>query len=492
MKQIKLKLANLATAFVLTATIASCSSSDDLNNITPPNEGVTSIAANDLSDINIYANNSLLSSSLQKMETVQHFVYAKVQDKEGVTGDQLELQLKGIDPLYYSSWANRPQKTDRGEYVSTDEYNYVMKYLQEHPNSGFTNADIDTYYIQYVGGGNHKYDAGKDQNNTQQYVWNGSNQMDYIQFGTTHINDYNANYGPRAFVNGLPLKSNTPSYHDSWGTVNNQKYNHYQYYYITYNGQKNLYLGFDYTTEKSSGEKVEGDGVYDDYVIKIVPASADNSKPDVTPDPEPTPDPTPTPDPDPTPTPTPDTDPTVAVKPNVEIDLSVKHDNDNYARNETKLSIHVRDTVDVEVFIPVEKQYYCEKDDMYIVERHKEGYWVYNGDKENTETFFMNIAGDEITLTITYEENGIRVKTKGINKNSLIYCRDKFDDGITFEVSNYFTGFNNANELLAKLKAGKPTAKFYDVKGNLIPNYQYYDSKALFDNEMDIEVEQAK
>ncbi len=489
MKRFKFNLVNWASVLALTATVASCSNSDDLTNPTPPSGDIASISASDLSDISIYANNSLLSSSLKNQSTVSHFIYAKIQDKEGVTdANQLELQLKGIDPLYYETWSKRPQKSENGEGVSTAEREFVLSYLQSHPNEGWTNIDIETYYIQYVGGGNHKYDAGKDQNNVQQYVSNGSNHMDYIQFGTTHINDYNANYGPRAFINGLNLKDNTPSYHDSYG--NKVYYDKYQYYYITYNGQKNLYLCFDYATEKSSGEKVAGDGVYDDYVIKIIAASEDKSKPNVTPDPEPTP----TPDPEPTPTPdpvTPDT-PDETIKPNVEIDLSVKDDNENYARNETKLSIHVRDTVDVEVFIPVEKQYYCEKDDMYIVERHEDGYWVYNGEKKNSETFSMNIAGDVITLTITYEENGIRIKTKGINKSSLKYCRTTFGDGITFEVSNYFTGFNNANELFEKLKAGKPTAKFYDVDGNLIPNYQYYDPNSLYDYEKDILVEQAK
>ncbi len=497
--------------------VAACSNDDEMatSDYKKTDANTANIEAGSLADIQVYANKALLSSTLSGAETVTHFVYSKVQDHENVTGEQLKMQLDAIDPIYYTVWTLHPEKTDRNESVSTDEYNYVIKYMQEHKDEGFTDIDIDTYYIQYVGGGNHRYDAGKDHNGAQHYVDNGSAHIDYIYFGDIHVNDYNANYGPRAFVNGCNLKDNEPSYHESWGDKDQQKYNHYQYYYITYNGQKNLYLGFDYTTEKNSGEKVEGDGIYDDYVIKIVAASEDKShpspapaptptptpEPTPTPTPEPsptpTPEPTPTPTPDPTPAPTPD-DPSTDAKPNVEVDFNVKHDNETYGRNETKLSIHVRDTVDVEVFIPIAKEYYCEKDDMLIVERHEAGYYVHNGqiDPEtgkaySSETLSMNIAGDDITLTISYEADGIRVKTKGIGANALKYCREQFGDGITFEISNYFTGFNNAAELLEKLKSGKPWAKFYTTDGTLISGYQYYDDKALYDDDNDIIVKQA-
>ncbi len=498
MKKFRPNIAAMVAIAALAATAVSCSNNDVVGNDGDGNPGgggstASNIQASSLADFSIYSTRSAVLSSTRSGETeTSHFEYFKVVDMEGYTNEkQLKEELAKKDATYCSTWENRPKKADRGEFVSTDEYNYVIKYLQEHPDEGWTNIDIDMYYIQYVGGGNHQYTTTKDRNGYTQTVWNASGHMNEIKFGENAANDYNANYGPRAFVKGCNLKDNTPSYKDSWGNVNVRKYNHYKYYYITYNGQKNLYLGFDYVTEKDGKEKYEGDGIYDDYVIKIVAASEDKSNTDGKVDPAPTP--------DPTPTPTPDVKP-VPGAPEVQIDLNVKDDqhlgtDSAYARNETKLSIHVRDTVDVEVYIPIAKEYYCNKDDMFIVERHKEGYWVYNGDNAegvNQEVVSMNIAGDDITLTVSYEPEGIRIKTKGIGANALKYCRQEFGDGITFEVSNYFTGFANASALLEALKDAKPTVKFYKTDGSLISGYEHYDENALIDDAKDIVVEQAK
>lgn len=489
MKKFKKNLAAMVAIAALAATAVSCSNNDVVgdngSNGGDNGSSVANINASSLADFSIYSDKSVLSSTRSGATTTSHFIYAKVQDAEGETNvEQLKNKLNGADNSgdYLKYWDKHPQKKDNGEAVSGAECQFVLNYLQEHKNEGWTNIDIDAYYIQYVGGSKAKYTT-KDNNNANHEI-TGSDQMDYIQFGSNHINDYNANGGPRAFVNGCNLKDNTPSYHDSYGDKEpKQKYNHYQYYYITYNGQKNLYLCFDYTTEKNSGEKVEGDGVYDDYVIKIIAASEDKSKPnekkDDTKDPEIKP---------------------VPAKPEVQIDFNVKDDQHQgtdsaYARNETKLSIHVRDTVDVEVYIPIEKSKYCQKDDMFIVERHQPGYWVYNGDNAegiSQETVSMNIAGDNITLTISYEEAGIRIKTKGIGANALKYCRQEFGDGITFEISNYFTGFAKADDLLEALRSANPTVKFYKTDGTLISGYQYYDDQALIDSERDIVVKQAQ
>ena len=493
MKRFKTNLAAMVAIAALAATAVSCSNNDvvgdgDNGGNSGNGDGVTAqISASSLADFSIYSTRSVasvFSSTLANETPITKFVYAKVVDKENVGSDQIESQLNQIDQTgdYYKYWNKHPEKTDRGEYVSTNEYNAVMEYLKANPNKGWTNIDIDTYYIQYVGGSNTEYTT-TDNNNAEQKV-KSTEHMDQIWFGTYHIQDYNANDGKRAFINGWNLKDNTPSYHDSYGDKDNQKYNKYQYYYITYNGQKNLYLCFDYATEKGSGEKVEGDGIYDDYVIKIIAASEDKSEENKKTDPAPVPEVKPVPG-----------------TPEVQIDFNVKDDQHQgtdtaYARNETKLSIHVRDTVDVEVYIPIAKDKYCEKDDMFVVERHQPGYWVYNGDNAegiSQETVSMNIAGDDITLTISYEPAGIRVKTKGIGANALKYCRQQFGDGITFEISNYFTGFAMADDLLETLRSGNPTVKFYKTDGTLISNYQYYDDQALStDDTKDIVVKQAK
>lgn len=484
MKKFKKNLAAMVAIAALAATAVSCSNNDVVgdngSNGGDNGSNVASINASSLADFSIYSTRSVasvFSSTLAGEQATTYFQYIKLQDRENDTDATLQTMVPAI---CYQTWANRPQKSGTSEAVATEERDFVLNYLKDHKDEGWTNIDIDAYYIQYVGSSNQVYTTTNSQGNT--ITVTSSGHMDQIQFGTSHTLDYNTSGGPRAFVCGCNLKDNTPSYRDSYGTDNNRKYDKYQYYYIEYNGQKNLYLCFDYATEKSGeGIKVEGDGIYDDYVIKIIAASNDNSNPDVKPDPKPNPEIKP-----------------VTGTPEVEIDFNVKDDqhlgtDSAYARNETKLSIHVRDTVDVEVYIPIAKDKYCQKDDMFVVERHEPGYWVYNGDNgENQETVSMNIAGDNITLTISYEEAGIRVKTKGIGAAALKYCRQEFGDGITFEISNYFTGFAKADDLLQVLRSGNPTVKFYKPDGTLISNYQYYDDQVLIDSERDIVVKQAK
>lgn len=119
----------------------------------------------------------------------------------------------------------------------------------------------------------------------------------------------------------------------------------------------------------------------------------------------------------------------------VEVNLSVNDEHVNGDYIATKLSIHVRSLTDVEVFIPVEKQYYCEADDMDISLSHREPNMVYNTDPQYVE---MTVAGTKVTFTVRYEDEGIYVTTDGINQTVIDYCNENYGDGITFEVWNYF------------------------------------------------------
>ena len=146
-------------------------------------------------------------------------------------------------------------------------------------------------------------------------------------------------------------------------------------------------------------------------------------------------------------------------KGHVEVNLSVndKKDKDDYIWS--KLSIHVRDTTDVEIFIPVGAEYYCEADDFYIVQKHdKEDAYVYT---ENTEKVEMEIAGQKVTLTIKHEQNGMRITTDGINSAVLKECRKTYGDGITFEVYSYYNEKITSREMLKGL-LDQTTIKFLD------------------------------
>lgn len=144
--------------------------------------------------------------------------------------------------------------------------------------------------------------------------------------------------------------------------------------------------------------------------------------------PEVPPTPTPTPNPDPTPAPTPSV---VGNEGSVEVNFSI---NDRqYEANDTKLSIHVRDTTDVTVFIPTSADYYCPVDDMLIVQKHDIAQ-AYN----TTQTVDMNIHGNTVSLTTTYAADGITITTHGINADVLKYLRKEYGDGLTFEINSYF------------------------------------------------------
>lgn len=177
-----------------------------------------------------------------------------------------------------------------------------------------------------------------------------------------------------------------------------------------------------------------------DIVFMVKPAlnikdnpKEEDKKPEVKPvdpTPEPTPDPVdPTPNPvDPKPDPAPEV---VAGNGSVEVNFSI-YDR-KYEANETKLSIHVRDTTDVTIVIPTPADYYCPVDDMLIVQKHDIAQ-VYN----TSSTVDMDINGNKVSLTTTYAKDGITITTNGINADVLKYLRKTYGDGLTFEINNYF------------------------------------------------------
>lgn len=385
--------------------------------------------------------------------------YQKLQDFEN--GGQS--WIESSHAAYWQFKAYAPSKNNGSESVSQDEYNFVMQYLKDHPNEGSTDFEHYNYFIQLVGKSGAKYYT-KGRNNANHEIV-GSNHMDYLEICDQngkweHVNDYNGTAGPRALV--LNHKITGARYHESWG---NNTYAYYKFYTIEYNGKKSMYLCFDYATHKDSGEDVQPDGIYDDWVIKVIPCCDidDNGgkvDPDPTPDPvdpvdpvDPKPDPDPDPTPTPTPTPTPDK-PSYDNKGMVEVNLSAQDHKDEEC---SKLSIHVRDTCNFKVFIPVPATAYCEADDMYIVEKHYEN-MSYN---KLATTMEREIEGQKVTLTVKYEANGIYIESTGINAKVLEHCRNVYGDGITFEINNYYNIKKLTREALIEL-LNKTTIEFTD------------------------------
>lgn len=161
----------------------------------------------------------------------------------------------------------------------------------------------------------------------------------------------------------------------------------------------------------------------------------------------------------------------------VEVNLSVNDPRVNtenpYDYVATKLSIHVRDTTDVTVFIPVTEDLYCDADDMAIVGAHKDTTSiVYNTEPT---TVSMTLGGNTVTLTVAYSEDGITVSTEGMNAAVLAYTKENYKDGLTFEVWNYYN--KDATRDGIKGLANNSTVTFDEAPGfyingfNELPKY---------------------
>lgn len=199
------------------------------------------------------------------------------------------------------------------------------------------------------------------------------------------------------------------TYDDSFGTKReNYTVSNWKLFYIP-GEEYGWYIGMDYGTNKFG---YEPDGEYSDWVIKVIPA-----KPFV--------------------------DPIIdETDGEVEVNLSI---NDEHVEGDyvaTKTSIHVRALTDVDILLPIDKKFYCEADDMDISLSHRDYNVRYNTDPRQVQ---MNIGGKIVTFSVSYEDAGIRITTKGICREVIDFCRNMYYDGITFEVWNYFKDITRAD-----------------------------------------------
>ena len=130
----------------------------------------------------------------------------------------------------------------------------------------------------------------------------------------------------------------------------------------------------------------------------------------------------------------------------VEINLAIQEHKDEQS---SKLSIHVRDTTDVTVTIPMKPEYFLKADDVTIVQKHYDNM---------TYGKSMKIGNTTVEITVEYSDAGITVSTKGINSEVLKVCRELFEDGLTFEVWNYFN--ENTTADIMKEALDKSTVTF--------------------------------
>lgn len=313
------------------------------------------------------------------------------------------------------------------KYPTKEEEAGILDYVRNNPGASVEWPGYTCYFVQHVISAHNKY-GYTDKNGAQHNDIDGSEHLNLLQIkdnngNYTHVNNFNSGKCDNAATHNAALMTDmTQGFqgaraHDSYG---NTDVDNWRLYY--WNG--NYYLGIDYKMVKDDG-KIEPDGTYDDWIVKIIPGRG------VTPVVPSTPDPNPTPKPEPTPTPTPEPTPVVR-EGEVEFDI---HQQEHKDWNEIKTSIHVRDTAAVHVFLPIPMESQAVADDFDIRTGNVYQY------VESFEAKF-EFAGKEFSfpVEINHTATGIDILidcTTAEAKEALKLARGVFDDGITFEIHSY-------------------------------------------------------
>ena len=337
------------------------------------------------------------------------------------------------------------------EYPTEEEKAGILDYVRKNPGASVEWPGYTYYFVQHVISAHNNY-SYTDWNGAQHNNIDGSAHLDKLDIKEvrdwnsweldsngkpfswaslyTHVNNFNSGKCDNAATHNAALMTQGfqgARAHDSYG---NTDVDNWRLYYW----KGNYYLGIDYKMVKGDG-KIDPDGIYDDWIVKIIPGKGETP---VVPS---TPDPNPAPKPEPTPTPTPEPIPVVR-EGEVEFDI---HQQEHKDWNEIKTSIHVRDTAAVHVFLPIPMESQAVADDFdirtgdaYKYVEHKSGENKY---VEKFEAKF-EFAGKKFSfpVEINHTATGIDILidcTTADAKEALKSARGVFDDGITFEIHSY-------------------------------------------------------
>lgn len=339
-------------------------------------------------------------------------------------------------------------------YPTQEEVDGILAYVRSHTGGSVAWPGYTYYFVQHMTGAHNKY-SYVDWNNAPHNDIDGTSHLDKLEIEEdrawksweldgngdpyswaslfVHVNNFNNGQNNNAATHNSTLMTEgfkSARAHDSYGNTN---VDDWKLFY--WNG--NYYLGIDYKMTKDDG-KILPDGIYDDWIVKILPGRGETPVVPTPDEPTPTPDdptPTPTPD-DPTPTPDPTTPATVAGE--VEFDI---HQQEHKDWNEIKTSIHVRDTAAVHVFLPIPFISQAVADDFDI--RTGSDY-TYLSELTYNEIYVakFEFAGTEFSFPVEIQHNeaGIDILidcTTDEAKAALKLARGVFDDGITFEIHSY-------------------------------------------------------
>lgn len=300
------------------------------------------------------------------------------------------------------------------EYPTEEEKVGILEYVRNNSGASVEWPGYTCYYVQHVISAHNKY-SYKDWNNALHDNIDGSTHLNELQIkenngNYTHVNNFNEGKCDNAVTHNSALMTEGfqgARTHESYGGAN---IDNWRLFY--WNG--NYYLGIDYMMVNGSG-KIDANGIYDDWIMKIIPGKGETP---VVPS---------TPEPNPAPTPEP-----VVREGEVEFDI---HQQEHKDWNEIKTSIHVRDTAAVRVFLPIPIESQAVSDDFDI--RTGDAYKYV----ENFEAKF-EFAGKEFSfpVKINHTATGIDILidcTTAEAKEALKLARGVFDDGITFEIHSY-------------------------------------------------------
>lgn len=124
----------------------------------------------------------------------------------------------------------------------------------------------------------------------------------------------------------------------------------------------------------------------------------------------------------------------------VEFDI---HQQEHQNWNEIKTTVHLRDTVNVRILLPIEQQYIAVADDFDIRVGDTWGY-IFKDEpvEEITEKikveYKIGHLNFETYVYVTHKANGIEILIEGSTcAEALKLAREIYDDGITFEIHSY-------------------------------------------------------
>lgn len=300
------------------------------------------------------------------------------------------------------------------EYPTEEEKAGILDYVRNNPGASVEWPDYTCFYVQHVISAHNKY-SYKDWNNALHDNIDGSTHLNELQIkenngNYTHVNNFNEGKCDNAVTHNSALMTEGfqgARTHESYGGAN---VDNWRLFY--WNG--NYYLGIDYMMVNGSG-KIDANGIYDDWIMKIIPGKGETPVVPSNPDSNPTPKPEPT-----------------VREGEVEFDI---HQQEHKDWNEIKTSIHVRDTAAVHVFLPIPIESQAVSDDFDIRTGNVYQY------VEKFEAKF-EFAGKKFSfpVEINHTATGIDILidcTTADAKEALKLARGVFDDGITFEIHSY-------------------------------------------------------